>query len=287
MRYGTLLRRLGRDKRAISPAISSTIITAAIIVMLLVVMVFANNYLSSQLANNEFNTMMQFMQTTGLQIDDVAWTTGRAQTIRYASEFGQVNFTSVTLNYYVYAYTSTGTVNFNFSTGILMYRMPTNKYNVANGYRELVFPSSNSSFLQQGTSAPVTQVFVIERVPMNDGNFIRIVVAPSIRMLNSTISYGAGTQTPTNYYNCYLPILQRGSNPYLSQSVTLSTTAVNVQTVQNVNSISITADFPNSNLGFDSSFFNFKATNVQINVPNGSVLEFYSGKVTVSLGLYS
>ena len=272
-------KRLSHNERAVSPAISTTIITAAVIVMLLVTVNFANNYLNSQLANNEFSTMQQFMQTTGLQIDDIAWTVGRAQTIRYASNFGQVNFTSVTLNYYVYAYTSTGTVNFNFSTGILMYRMPTNRYNIANGYRQLVFPS-NSSFLQQGTSAPVTQVFVIERVPMNDGNFIRIVVAPSVRMMNSTI-------TNTNYYNFYLPILQQGKNPYLSQSVTLSTTAVNVQTVQNVNNISITAGFPNLNLGFDSSFFNFNSTNVQINVPAGSVLEFYSGNVTVSLGLYS
>jgi hypothetical protein len=251
--------------------------------LLLVTIVFADNYLNAQLANNEFTTMLQFMQTTGLQIDDVAWTVGRAQTIRYASDFGQVNFTSATLNYYVQANTSTGTNNFSFSTGILMYRMPTNKYNVANGYRQLVFPSSNS-FLQKGTSAPVTQVFVIERIPMNDGDFIRIVVAPSIRMLNSTIT---ASGTSTNYYNCYLPILQPGSNLYLSQSVTLSTIAVNVQTVQNVNSISITANFPNSYLGFDSSFFNFNSTNIQINVPAGSVLEFYSGNVTVSQGLYS
>jgi hypothetical protein len=250
--------------------------------LLLVTIVFADNYLNTQIANNEFSTMLQFMQTTGLQIDDVAWTVGRAQTIRYASDFGHVNFTSATLNYYVSAYTSSGTINFNFSTGILMYDMPTDKYNIANGYRQLVFPSSNS-FLQQGTSAPVAQVFVIERIPMNDGDFIRIVVAPSIRMLNSTITAG----TPTNYYNCYLPILQPGSNLYLSQSITLSTTTVNVQTVQNVNSITITANFPNSNLGFDSSFFNFNSTNVQINVPTGSVLEFYSGNVTVSQGLYS
>jgi hypothetical protein len=161
--------------------------------------------------------------------------------------------------------------------------MPTSKYNIANGYTEYIFPSSDSSFLQQGTSAPVSHVYVIERVPMNDGNYIRVIVAPSIRMLNSTIS---GTPT-TSYYNCYLPILDFGNSPHFSQSVTLTSTSVNVATMQNIDKIRITLDFPKSGLGFDSSFFNFNSTQQSVSVPAGSVLEFYTGKVTVSLGLYS
>lgn len=274
--------RLGQNERAISPAISSTIITAAIIVMLLVTVTFANNYLNARMAENEFSSMKQFMQTTGLQIDDVTWTVGRTQTVRYASSYGQLSFKSVALNYAVYVNDTDSWVA-NFSTGVLMFNMPTNKYNIANGYTELISPSSDSSFLQQGTSAPVTHVFVIERVPMNDSNSIRVVVAPSIRMLNSTISAG----TTINYYNCYIPILQQGHNLYLSQSVTLAATAVNVQTIQNIDKIKISLDFPKGNLGFDSSFFNFNGTDEEVQVPAGSVLEFYTGNVTVSLGLYS
>jgi hypothetical protein len=282
MRERIPFNKLGRNERAISPAISSTIITAAIIVMLLVTMVFANNYLNSRMAQNEFNTMQQFMQTTGLQIDDVAWTIGRTQTTRFASKFGQVNFTSVALNYALYV-NNTNTWVANFTTGVLMFNMPTDMYNIANGYMERIFPS-DSSFLQQGASAPVSQVFIIERVPMNDSNSVRIVVAPAIRMLNSTITTGGQT---TNYYNCYLPILQQGSNPYLSQSITLATKGVNVQTVQNINSIKITVDFPNSALGFDSNFFDFKSTDEEVSAASGSTLEFYTGNVTASLGLYS
>ena len=252
--------------------------------MLLVVMVFADNYLTSQLAANEFSAMEQFMQTTGLQIDDVTWTVGRTQTVRYASQYGSLSFQSIALNYAVYV-NDTNTWIANFTTGILMFNMPTSKYNIANGYSEYVFPSSYTSFLQQGTSAPVTHVYVIERIPMNDGNYIRVVVAPSIRMLNSTIS--AGTPT-TSYYNCYLPILQpSASNLYLSQSVTLASTSVTVATIQNIDKIRISLDFPKTGLGFDSSFFNFNSATQDVSVPAGSILEFYTGNVTVSLGLYS
>lgn len=250
-------------------------------VMLLVTVTFANNYLNARIAENEFNAMKQFMQTTALQIDDVTWTIGRTQTVRYASSFGHVSFQSAALNYGLY-------VNdipvANFTTGVLMFNMPTSKYNIANGYSESILPISGTSFLQQGTSAPVSHVFVIERVPMNDGSYIRVVVAPSLRLLNSTISTG----TATNYYNYYLPILRpSGNDLHLSQSITLEASTVNVTMIQNVNKVRVSLDFPQSSLGFDSSFFNFNSTDVVLNVSAGSVLEFYTGNVIISLGSYS
>ncbi|MGD0494466.1 MAG: hypothetical protein ABSB28_00325 [Candidatus Bathyarchaeia archaeon] len=281
-----MLHRLRNDKKAVSPAISTAIITSAIVVMLLVTVVFANNYLNARMAENEFSAMKQFMQTVGLQIDDVAWTIGRTQTMRYASKFGQITFQSVALNYtlYVKYVNSTNYTRIaSFSTGALFFNMPTNTYNIANNYKELISPTSNSSFLLQGTSAPVSNVFVIERVPMNDGNYIRVVVAPSIRMLNSTIAN-------TGYYNCFLPILQpSGKDLHLSQSVTLMATAFNVNQTQNINKIKITVDFPQSALGFDSTFFNFNSSFKEVLVPAGqqASLEFFTGNVTVSLGVYA
>jgi hypothetical protein len=273
-------RCMAKDDRAISPAISTVIITSAIIAMLLVVVPFTNNYLNARMAENEFSAMEQFMQTVGLQIDDVAWTVGRTQTMRYASKYGQIAFQSVALNYALYV-NSSNTWIANFTTGALFFNMATSSYNIANNYTAPLFPTSNSSFLLQGTSAPVNHVFVIERVPMNDGKYIRVVVAPSMRMLNSTIA-------STGYYNFYLPILKpSGNNLYLSQSVTLTATAFNVQTVQNVDRIRITVDFPNAGLGFDSKFFNFNSSLADIQVPSGSSLEFFTGNVTVGLGVYA
>jgi hypothetical protein len=273
-----LLRRLRRDRRAVSPAISTAIITSAVVVMLLVTVVFANNYLQQRIAENEFDAAKQFMQTTGLQIDDVSWTVGRTQTIRYASNYGQVNFEAPALNYTVFI---DGNPIASYTTGAIFFNMPTNKYNLGNDYYQRVFPA-NTSFLQTGTSAPVSSVFVIEVVPMNDGNYIRIVVAPSIRMLNSTITSG---NTTTNYFNFYLPLLQPGKSPRLSQSMTLQGTTVSATTSGVSNTIKIRVDFPKTSQGFDDQFFRFESQEETIQVPANSILQFYTSEVIVSLGL--
>jgi len=274
------LRRLRRDEKAVSPAISTVILTSAVVVLLLVTVTFGNSFLNARMAENEFSAIKQFMQTSGLQIDDVAWTIGRAQTIRYASRFGQVKFESLALNYTVYvndAYLA------NYSTGILLFNMPISSYSVSNNYSERIFPSSDSSFLQMGTSAPVSHVYVIEKLPMNDGNFIRVVVAPSIRMLNSTISTGGEDK---NYFRFFLPILSSGTHPRYSQSVTLAGSRVSVETEGSVNKVKIHVSFLKDSLGFGEGFFNFESVDEEVDVPDGSIIEFYTGEVIVSLGLH-
>jgi hypothetical protein len=277
------LQRLRRDNRAISPAISTVILTSAVIVLLLATIGFANNFLDARMAENEFSTMKQFMQTVGLQVDDVAWTAGRTQTIRYVSRFGQVSFESLALNYTVYVDKGAGYVYLaNFSVGVLLFNMPTSKYSITNNYIERIFPQNNS-FMQTGTSAPTNQIYVIEKLPMNDGEFIRVVVAPSIRMLNSTISTGGSNK---NYVRFYLPILSTGSSPHYSQSVTLSGNTVTAEIESNINAVKIVVSFPKTSLGLSSDFFSFARTEEIVDVPDGSVLEFYTGEVIVSLGLH-
>jgi hypothetical protein len=272
---------LGKDRKAVSPAISTVILTGAIVVLLLVTVVFANNFLNARMAENEFSAMKQFMQTVGLQIDDVAWTIGRTQTISYSSKFGLVNFESAALNYTVYV---NGTVYFaSYVVGIVLFNMPVGKYSLGNSYYESIYPS-NRSFLQTGTSAPVSRVYVREKLPMNDGSFIRVVVAPIIRMLNSTISTGGGI---VNYFKFYLPILKSaGFHPRQSQSVTLKGGNVSVKTQDGVSSVRIYVSFPKEIVGFGSDFFNFESQMVEVNVPPGSVIEFYTGEVIVTLGLH-
>jgi len=272
---------LRKDERGVSPAISTVILTSAVVVLLLVAVVFANNFLTARMAENEFSAVKQFMQTVGLQIDDVAWIIGRTQTVRYASKYGQVNFESAALNYTVYV---NGTVYFvNYTTGILLFNMPIDKYSVGNNYYESIFPS-NKSFLQVGSSAPVSYVYVIEKLPMNDGDYVRVVVVPIIRVLNSTISAGG---TVKNYFKFYLPILSAGANPRLSQSVTLTGRNVSVKTMEGVNLVNVSVSFPKSSLGFGQGFFNFDKTVEILSVPSGSVVEFYTGEVVVSLGMHS
>jgi len=82
------INSIRRNKRGASAAISSVILTAGTIVLVLVAMGFANTFLDARLAENEFATNKQFLLTTALQIDDIAWTVGRTQTVRFTSKFG-------------------------------------------------------------------------------------------------------------------------------------------------------------------------------------------------------
>ncbi|MGD0158749.1 MAG: hypothetical protein ABSB89_00460 [Candidatus Bathyarchaeia archaeon] len=267
------LRRFRRNKRGISPAISSVILTSAIIVMLLVVIAFVNSYLNGQIAQNEFNSMKQFMQTLGLQVDDVAWIPGRTQTLTYASRYGAITFRSPALTYSFYF---DGLLVASFSVGVIMYNIPVSSYSIANNYFEELFPSSNS-FLQNGTAAPVGRVFVTEEMPMQDGSYIRVVVAPIVRQLNAVIN-------GINYANFYLPILIPGPSPELSQSVTMTGLNVKQEIFNNVNNVTINVAVQTAGIGLSNSFFNFGATSQTVILGQNSVVQIFGGNVTVSLG---
>lgn len=274
---------LRRDERAVTPAISTVILTSAVVVMILVAMSFANNLLGARMAENEFSTNKQFMLTTGLQVDDVAWTMGRTQTVRYSSEYGNMQFQKSTIRYTFEVDTGSGFKTlFEQETGIILFNIPVSSYSMGNNYFERISPSSSGSFLQLGSSVPATHVFCVEKLPMAGGSYTRIVVVPSIRMLNSTIT--GPQQISTNYFKLYLPFLQNGTHLYRSQSVTLSGDGITKVIQSGVKQIRITVDFPNASAGFDSSFFRFDRVIETINLPSGSVVEFYLGKVLVTLG---
>jgi len=277
-----------RGKRALSPVISTVILTGAIVTLLGVALVFANGLLWSKIAESDFNSAKQFMQTVGLTIDDVAWTVGRTETIRYSSRYGDITIESSTLNYTVYVKTDANvTYKFSYETGVLLFNIPTSQYSVINGYWELIFPSQNDALTLKGTSAPVVRVFAVEKSPMGDGSYIRVVVAPSIRFLNSTITMSGSS---TYYVKLYLPVLTLGSAPRRAQAVTLTGNSVEAKTISDVTKINVTVSFPKekSPENFDASFFNFPSLYETIEISetyDDSVFEFYVGEVTVDFGI--
>lgn len=282
----TFKRRI--DKRALSPVISTVIMTGAIVTLLSVALIFANGLLWSKVAEGDFKSATQFMQTMGLQIDDVAWTMGRTETLRYSSRHGEVKLESSLLNYTVSVETSeSGTYKFSNETGVLLFNVPTSSYSVANGYWNLIAPSQNDTLTLKGTSAPVARVFAVEKMPMQDGSYIRVVVAPAIRTLFSSIN----TSTSSTYYvKLYLPVLKLGETPRRSQSVTLTGKSFEANTLNDVTSINVTVSFPrgSSPENFDDFFFHFPSLTEVINIPSGYddvVLEFYVSEVTVDLGI--
>ena len=289
-------KSLRRDRRAVSPALSSIILTCAVIVMVMIAMFFANNFLQSTLSQNEFKANKQFMLTEGLQIDDVAWTTGRTQTSIFSSRYGTVSFEPAVLNYTFEVRSPSGvwsTIG-NWSTGIVMFNMPTSIFSLGNGYFEPIFPS-NASFLQEGSGVPVSQVFVSQKNSITRGSDLRVVAAPAIRMLNTIIT---GFQIGENqtYLKFYLPVLSKGNNLYLSQSITQTGISIFKIAQTDITQIRVTASVPAAaqTLGYDlgdessSSFIRFQSTSVtypSTPLTTPSTLELFVANVTVSIGL--
>lgn len=270
---------LHKDSRALSPAISTIIMTAAIIVLVLVAMSYGQNYLTSSIAQNEFSTNQQFMLTTGLQIDNVAWMIGRAQTIQYSSTYGSLQILPGALTYTINMYSGGTLVNTTtLQTGIILYNVPTAEYSLGKNYVEPI-GSSNNEFLQTGSAAPDSYAYSIEKLPMSDGNFLRIVVVPTIRMMTTEV----GGQSYTEFY---MPLLESGTSPGHSQSVTLICQTVNQYLKSSITQVTITTGFPLASKGFDSSFFPFKSTTQTVSNLDSTV-QLYVGQVSVSIGLYA
>jgi hypothetical protein len=294
MTHRNQTKNLRRDRRAVSPALSSIILTSGVIVMVLVAMFFANNFLQSTLSQNEFKANKQFMLTEGLQIDDVAWTTGRTQTSIFSSRYGTVSFEPAVLNYTFEVRSLSGTWSTigNWSTGIVMFNMPTSIFSLGNGYFEPIFPS-NASFFQQGSAAPVSQVFVSQKNSITRGSDLRVVAVPAIRLLSTNIITGSQNQ---NYLKCYMPVLSKGNNLYLSQSITQTGTSIFKISRTDITQVRVTASIPAAaqTFGYDvgdknsSSFIRFQTTSVtypSTPLSTPSILELFVANVTVSIGL--
>lgn len=272
-----------RSVRATSTVISTVILTGAVIVMLVVTLVFANTYLQLKMAESDFSAAKQFMQTVALQVDDVAWTLGRTETIRYSSKYGDVTVLPSCLSYTIQFQNGTGWYFLpSYLVGIILFNIPVSQYTLFNGYYELISPYSDNTLTLKGTSAPVTRVFAIEKLPMGDGSFIRIVVAPSIRLVNSTIA-------ETLYVKMYLPVIELTQSPKLAQSITTTGNFISAKMINNVKSINVTVNFPTATWGFDNSFFHFPSLYETINTDglNDVVLEIWASEVTTAVGAYS
>jgi len=258
--------------------------TAAIIVLVLVAVNYANSSLGGQIAGDEFTANKQFMQSTGLQIDNVAWTIGRTETVDYTANYGQVKFVPDVIDYTFEIYNGVSWQTlYSSTTGMILFNMPISDYSLGNNYFSRIMPSNSGSFLQWNASAPVSQVFAVEKIPMQDGNYARIVTVPAVRVLNSYLVTGM------SYYEFYLPCLVSGSSPYLSQSVTLTgSSLINFMPRGTITQVRINATAVNQTpTGFNNAFFNFDSISETTSIPAGASIEFYVGTVEVSIGMAS
>ena len=283
--------RGSKRNTGIASPISTVILTGTIMVIVLTTAAYADRVFLFKVAESDFKSAKQFMRTLALQVDDVAWLMGKTETLSYSSRFGEVTVLPSALNYTVYVKVEGGEGYEFFAsyvTDILVFNIPLSSYSLFNGYYESILPPSKGEIVLWGAAVPAMRVFAVEKLPMGDGEFVRVVAAPSMRILNSTVEVVGGNDTL--YLKLYLPILRHRDSPRIAQSVTLRGVSVTASTIDHVESINVTVSFPqqSSQLGFDESFFQFPSLSTVIDVPegySGTVLELHIGEVDVTLGL--
>lgn len=272
-------------KRGVSPVVSTVIMTGAMVAILSVTLIFANNFLWTRVAEGDFNSSKELMQTVALQIDDVAWTVGRTETTSYGSQYGNVIFQQSALTYNV-TVGRDGEPNYVVSceSGAVMFVFPTSSYTLTNDYFENIYPNQMSSLILSGTSAPVARVFAVEKVPMADGSYVRVVAVPAIRVLTSFINTSLSS---TYYVRMYIPVLNQGETPRLSQSITLTGESLDARTINDVANITVGVSYENGSV-IDFAFSNFLFESEEdISIPMGVdvVLELYLSEVSVGFGV--
>jgi hypothetical protein len=161
--------------------------------------------------------------------------------------------------------------------------MPISKYNVYDGYFELIYPTDSSMadcFIFKGATAPVARVYAIEK--LSTGSFVRLVMNPCVRIVEANVS-------GNKQYRLYLPILyesgSRGNNP----TVTFTSTQVFSKNVKDATKIRVVVTalsqvygasfFVKSPLGAD------KIIDEEINLSGPSTVVFYFSRVEVALGV--
>jgi len=271
-----------RNVRGVSPAVSAVILTAAIMVLVLVAVNFATTFLEARISESEFASVKQFMQTAAVQVDDVAWTPWRTQTFRHSCKYGSMNFISDALNYTIYYKNASGEYHISELSGILTFKMPISKYNMYDGYFDLVYPTSDSlvnSLVFRGANAPVARVFAIEK--LSTGNYVRLILNPCVRIVEANVS-------GEKQYKVYLPILYKAEPKGNNPTVTFTSTQLSSLVIPNVTEIRIVV----TSLIYDADFFVKspasvdKITDEVIDVDDGSTLILYISEVRVSIGVH-
>jgi len=207
------MRIMFKKRRADAPIVATIMLMAITLFVMSIALSFVNNTLTRREGENDFESAKIFMKNVGLQVDDVAWTEGRVDTVHFTSQYGQVEFLPHSGEPYPLKYT----VTYNYLdadgmeksdeeyyySSILMYNLPIDKSFLGEGYDEAILPKNVNSARElkpvaSGTTAPVANVFAIQKSNVGADQYLRIVLVPVMRYHEYYVS-SSGPQTNLGY----------------------------------------------------------------------------------------
>jgi flagellin-like protein len=277
-----------RKRRAIASIVATLMLMLITIVTMSITLSFVQNNLTRGEAENNFVFAKVFMKTVGFQVDDVAWQSGRMDTIQYSSRDGEMFLREGILAYEVkvkYVEVAGETIIANYMLNGLFFSIPTSKYSLDNNYFAEILPGDTSTLVLSDSTDPVARVFVVQKNPIyEEGDYIRIGIVPVIRTTSYSITTttGVGTTT-TKYCKLLLAKLQTGpGTPSAPQYVTLLGTDITATVLKGVETLTVTVSYPKSGLGYDNMFFRFPQETQTLNFgSSGAEVEIFVSTVEV------
>jgi len=267
--------KIFKIRRGDAPIISTILLMAVTLLTVSLALNWVNATLTRKNGEADFESAMIFMKTVGLQVDDVAWTQGRVDTVRFSSEFGLLQYVPDALRYDITYSDSANVVvgTSTFTSSIFMFNMPTIKYYLSEGYYELLLPSTEPALVDSGVSAPVMKVFARQLYQAGNSDFIRVAAVPMIRMREHTVTVGSSTKS---FVSLYLPKLD-GKATASKSMIVLSGKEIKPETFLNVKKITVTVTCLNPN--YSSNFFHFQSASQEITLTNPSTVQTFEGVV--------
>ncbi len=118
-------KSLRYNRRGVSPAVSTVIITAASVVLVLVAGNYALQVLQSQRAVAEFDTVQNSILAFDDAVRDIAWDRSGSRSIRFTNSYGNMRLIANGRTFNITASGLSGTFTDGFTTATVKYQMPT------------------------------------------------------------------------------------------------------------------------------------------------------------------
>ncbi|HEX9261606.1 MAG TPA: hypothetical protein VF893_03675 [Candidatus Bathyarchaeia archaeon] len=116
-------RSLRKNRRGVSPAVSTVIITAVSVVLVLVAGNYALQVLASQRAIAEFETAQNSMLAFDDAVRDIAWDQSGSRSIRFTNSYGNMRLIANSKTFTITGLN--GIYHDTFTTAAVKYQMPT------------------------------------------------------------------------------------------------------------------------------------------------------------------
>lgn len=177
-----MLRRLLRSRKAVSPAISTVIITGTIVVLVLVAYTYVFQALERQSGNSEFEIAKKGILAFDDAVENVAWKPWSSRSTRFVADYGAVELVPDALNLNVTAYAGSGSCSNSCLTGLVKYSTGTDYVTYGNNFKGYIL--GNESTIVSGSVGKLGQA----------------VVEQQSKWVNITLSYRVSAMKTSEVY---------------------------------------------------------------------------------------